>query len=326
MASDQPPPSSGRRLAILGAKIAVSVILLALLLRNTPVSELWDSLRRASVAWLGIALLLYSLNLVFSVWRWHLLLEAQDVKMPARRLFASYLVALFFNNFLPSNIGGDVIRIRDTMAAARSKTVATTIVLADRVIGVVVLALIAAVGATMAAGFEGTIAGPFWPSWLWVGFFVAAAASAPAVLAPAGVGRLLQPLTVLHPEWIGDRIDSLTGALVRFRHRPASLAACFSGAILVQGSIVVFYAAVAHALGIPITVWHLAIIVPLSFVVQMLPVSLNGFGVREATFALYFAQIGLTKQAGLLMSLVGAALIMLFSLLGLPVYIGRGHH
>ena len=66
-------------------------------------------------------------------------------------------------------------------------------------------------------------------------------------------------------------------------------------------------------------------IVPLSFVVQMLPVSMNGFGVREATFAVYFVQIGLSKSAGLLVSLVGAALIMLVSLIGAPVYVSRGH-
>ncbi|MGE5246408.1 MAG: lysylphosphatidylglycerol synthase transmembrane domain-containing protein [Betaproteobacteria bacterium] len=315
-----------RRYGIFGAKLAVSVVLLWLLFRTAPVGELWASVRRASLVWLAVALGLYFLNVLFSIWRWHLLLETQDVHLPARTLLASFMVALFFNNFLPSNIGGDVIRIRDTMGAARSKTVATTVVLADRVIGVIVLALISAVGATMAAKVEGVAAGPIWPSWLWTGFVVVAAFAAPAVIAPGAVGRLLQPLTVFHPEWIGDRIDMFTGALRRFRERPGSLATCFVGAVLVQGTIVVFYTAIAYALGIPVAVWHLAIIVPLSFVIQMLPVSVNGFGVREATFALYFSQIGLPKHSGLLLSLVGAALMMAFSLLGAPVYISRGHH
>jgi uncharacterized membrane protein YbhN (UPF0104 family) len=326
MPSAQPTSSPVRRYAILAVKIAVSVVLLALLFRNTPVAELWDSVRRASLLWLGIALLLYFVNVLFSVWRWHLLLEAQSIEVSSRTLLGSYLVALFFNNFLPSNIGGDVVRIRDTSPAAKSTTVATTVVLADRVIGVMMLALIAAIGATTAVELEGGGAGPIWPSWLWAGFATVAAVAAPAVLVPDGVGRLLQPLTVLHPEWIGDRIDSFTGALWRFRERPASLAGCFLGAFLVQATTVVFYAAITYSLGIPIAVWHLAIIVPISFVIQMIPVSLNGFGIREATFALYFSQIGLPKQSGLLMSLVGAALIMLFSLLGAPVYIARGHH
>ncbi len=53
-------------------------------------------------------------------------------------------VSMFFNNFLPSNIGGDVIRIADTAAAAGSKTVATMVVVADRALGLAALMLVAA--------------------------------------------------------------------------------------------------------------------------------------------------------------------------------------
>ncbi len=65
-------------------------------------------------------------------------------------------------------------------------------------------------------------------------------------------------------------------------------------------------------------------IVPLSFVVQMLPVSVNGFGVREATFSLYFTRLGLPIESAVLMSLVAAAVIMVFSLTGAAVYVARG--
>jgi hypothetical protein len=57
----------------------------------------------------------------------------------------------------------------------------------------------------------------------------------------------------------------------------------------------------------------------------MLPVSVNGFGVREATFSLYFARIGLPIQSAILLSLMATALIMIFSLSGAAVYISRGH-
>jgi uncharacterized integral membrane protein len=55
----------------------------------------------------------------------------------------------------------------------------------------------------------------------------------------------------------------------------------------------------------------------------MIPVSLNGFGVREATFGFYFTRLGLPLESALLVSFMGAALIMLFSLSGGLVYIGR---
>ena len=73
--------------------------------------------------------------------------------------------------------------------------------------------------------------------------------------------------------------------------------------------IVVFYFLVAHALHLDMTFWDLAVIVPMSFVVQMLPISVNGFGIREATFAFYFSRIGQPLEHALLVSLVPTALI-----------------
>jgi len=318
-------PHAARRHVLLAVKIAVSLALLALLFSRIDASRLWATARQASITWLFAALAVYIVNVIVSVWRWHLLLHAQEIPVPRRTLLGSYLVALFFNNFLPSNIGGDVIRIRDSARFAGSKTVATMIVLTDRVIGLIGLVLVAALGATMVASTAGHMASPIWPSWLWVGFVLAMMASAPAVLAPDGVGRLLQPLTVLHPEWIGDRIDSLTAALGRFRDRPLAMGSCFCGAVFVQATIVVFYIAVAHALRINVAPWDLAVVVPVSFVVQMLPLSMNGFGVREATFSFYFAKIGLPIESALLVSLVATALIMVFSVLGAGVWFARGH-
>ena len=80
----------------------------------------------------------------------------------------------------------------------------------------------------------------------------------------------------------------------------------------------------AYALGVKVTPWDLAVIVPISFIVQMLPVSVNGFGVREATFSFYFTRLGLPIESALLVSLVGTALIMMFSLTGAEVYVSRG--
>jgi hypothetical protein len=323
--SDEPSPSLTRRYASVAIKLAVSVVLLALLFSRIDVERLWASLRSASFGWLFVAVAIYLLVVMASVWRWHLLLDAQGVHVPTQQLGQSFLVALFFNNFLPSNIGGDVIRIRDTARPAGSKTLATTIVLMDRGLGLMGLVLVAACAASLAAGGARRGALPFVPAWLWAGFFVGAAMSAPAVLAPAGVGRLLQPLTVFHPEWIGGRIEKLINALSRFRDRPAALAGCFSAAVFVQAATVVFYGAIAYGLRIGIRPWDLAVIVPLSFVVQMVPVSINGFGIREATFSLYFSRLGLPIESALLVSLVPTALVMLFSLSGAAIYVMRGH-
>src|SRR2546422_7205410 len=326
MSEEQLPSAPSRRYAAIGVKIAVSAALLALLFSRIDVDRLWAGARNASLSWLAVALLLYLANVLAGIWRWWLLLDAQSVQVAPRTLLGSMLVALFFNNFLPSNIGGDVIRIRDTAQAAGSKTLATTVVLVDRALGLMGLVLVAASGATIAAGSLHHGPTPIWPVWLWAGFLICAATAAPVLLAPSGVGRLLQPLTVLHPEWIGDRIEKLTMVLARFRDRPSALVICFCSAVFVQALGVVFYVAVAYALRVNIAPWDLAVIVPIATVVQMMPVSVNGFGVREATFSFYFTRVGLPIESALLVSLVAAGLTMLFSLSGATVYISRRHN
>jgi glycosyltransferase 2 family protein len=77
-------------------------------------------------------------------------------------------------------------------------------------------------------------------------------------------------------------------------------------------------------LKIPVTASELAVVVPISLVVQMLPVSVNGLGLREATFSFYFARLGLPIESAVLLSLMGAALLMVFSLSGAAVYVSRG--
>ena len=326
MPAEQSQKALIRRLALLAVKVAVSVVLLTWLFSQIDMTRLWTGARRASVPLLLTALTVYGVGVLASTWRWHLLLHAQHVDVRRRSLFGSFLVAAFFNNFLPSNIGGDVIRIRDTARPAGSLTLAATVVLIDRGLGLMGLVLVAAVSATVAAGQSAPQATPIGPSWLWAGFLLGAAVSAPAVLAPVGFSRLLKPLTVFHPKWVGGRIETLTGTLARFRNRPTALAGCFGCAVFVQASTVVFYFIVASALHLPVTFWDLAVIVPLSFVVQMLPVSLNGFGVREAAFAFYFTRLGQPIESALLVSLVPTALVMIFSLSRAAVWFARGHH
>ena len=113
---------------------------------------------------------------------------------------------------------------------------------------------------------------PVWPVWLWLAFAGGMAVTLPAVLAPSAFHRLLRPLGRLHQDWIGKRIDMLADALARFKARPGSLAGAFAGAVFVQAVYVGHYVAVVRALRIPVTLSDLAVLVPLSLVVQLLPV------------------------------------------------------
>src|SRR5205823_1505215 len=97
-------------------KIAVSAGLLYVLLRPEPtpflrpqpfdLARLWLTLKTASMAGLAGALMLYLIQLCLASWRWWLLVRAQHLALGFRALLTSYLVATFFSNFMPSNIGG----------------------------------------------------------------------------------------------------------------------------------------------------------------------------------------------------------------------------
>lgn len=315
-----------RRGLILLVKVTVSAGLLAVLLRRADLGSLAHGLRAASPAWIAGALGLYGLMLAVSAWRWQQLLRAQGVPFRFARLFESFLVATFFNNFLPSNVGGDVVRIADTAPASGSKTLATTVVLIDRGVGLLGLVLVAAMAATVTRvampGEAALLEAPV----LWGGLLAGAALSLPVLLAPQLVHGVVAPIRRVHPEWIDERLDRLTSALVRFRRSPDAMVSCFGGAVAVQFTLICFYYALARGLNIPIGFSHLALLVPVSFLVQMVPISINGFGVREATFGLFFRQIGLPLDAALLLSLGGAAAMMAVSVTGAVAYVARIRH
>lgn len=321
----KPARHAARHALIWTVKIVVSVGLLYLLLSGVDLARLWHQVRTASVPWLAFALVLYLVIILVSAWRWSLLLRAQHVHVAFGTLTNSLLVATFFNNFLPSNIGGDVIRIRDSARRMGSKTLATTVVLVDRGVGLLALVFVAASGATVAARMSEAI-GPLGPGLLWAALGVALAIALAVLLMPHGVGFLLRPLRAIHQEWVGERITRLTSALARFGQAPRTLVACLVGAVVVQAVFVGFYAAIAHAMGLRVPFAHLAILVPMSFLVQMLPLSVNGWGVREQTFVLYLTRLGLPAESALAMSFLGAALIMLFSTSGAAAYLSRRHH
>src|SRR5579862_251433 len=326
MSNPSSPPQNhiGRQLLTWTIKIVVSGGLLYWLFRSQDikVANLLATVRSASPLWLGVALFLQFAVIAVGTWRWRLLLTAQHVDVPFRSLMNSYLVANFFNQILPSNVGGDVVRIGDTSKPVGSTTLAAMLVLVDRGIGLLGLAFVAAVGASITAWISPTL-GPIGPGILWLILAAAIVATGWAVWMPHGVGALLKPLRVLHQEWVGERIEQLMAALHKFRSARSALVIGFAAAVVVQGLLVLFYVSIALALRYEISIADLAVVVPISLVIQMLPVSLGGLGVRESTFVLYLKPFGVAQQSALTLSLTGTILIVLFSLSGAVAYFVR---
>ncbi len=294
-------------------KLAVSVGLLSYVLRQADLPELVGHIRSLDVRWFVPITAAWLVVQVVGGWRWQVLLRAQHVDARSWPLYESLLVAQFFNNFLPSNIGGDVLRVADTARLAGSKTLATTVILVDRALGLLALFVVAALG-SLVAGQRGTpVPGA---GYLWSAAGLSVVASAALLAMPHLFPAMLAPLRRLEREWVDERLVRLEGAFHRFVQARLSLLQAFLGALVVQVLSVVLYVLLARAMTIPLPILTAAVLIPVSFVVQMLPVAINGFGVREAVYIYFFTHAGLGLEPAVALSLVGAGMTVIFSLSG----------
>jgi hypothetical protein len=90
-----------------------------------------------------------------------------------------------------------------------------------------------------------------------------------------------------------------------------------------QTLVVLYFYTVAHALRIPLALPAAFLMVPLCTLLQTVPITFNGWGLRESLFVVYFAQVGLPRDNALAFSLVGASLIVVLSLSGAVVWMSR---
>lgn len=302
-------------------KVAISLVLLGYLLWTSDHGQLLAQIRNGDPLLLFSAMALWVVVFVLQTWRWRVLLQAQGYDAPLMHLSASYLVASFFNNFLPSNIGGDFIRIRDSSRLTGSTTTSLAVVAIDRILGLLalyVLALTAWLTAdAVVRGLAGARAvlmllGTFFAVLGWVFFRPGVARR---VMAVSGLSRR---------EWARRRFEVVQAAVHVYRDRIGAVWLAFFGSLALQALMILYYFLVARSLHVPLPLDACFLMVPLCVLVQTVPISFNGWGVRESVFILYFSQIGLDRNSALAFSLVGAGLIVVLSLSGAVVWTSRG--
>jgi uncharacterized protein (TIRG00374 family) len=308
-----------RHILVLG-KLGVSLALLGYLFSTTDLSALLRRVWTGDLLLMSVAVTLYILMLGLATWRWGLLLQAQGFSAPLRHLSASYLVASFFNNFLPSNIGVDVIRVRDSSRFTGSTTTSLAVVAIDRVLGFGALYVLAAI--TFMAG-DAEARNLIGARPVIIGLGLVFAGLAYVFFRPGTTGRLMAALRLSRVTWLQQQFEVVQTAVRVYRERLGALVAAFAASIALQALLVLYFYYVAQALRIPLATDVAFMIVPLCTLVQAIPVSFNGWGLRESVFILYFAQVGLSRDSALAVSLVGAGLIVLLSLSGAVVWTSR---
>jgi len=306
---------------IFAGKLTVSLGLLAYLLSTTDLVALGRRVRNGDLLLLGIAVALFATMLALATWRWGLLLKAQGYPAPLRHLSASYLVATFFNNFLPSNIGGDLIRVRDGSRLTGSMTSSVAIIAIDRILGFGALYVLAAAAFLAGGPAVRELAGA---RVVLAGLGLVFGVLAYVFFRPGTARRIMTASGLASLRWARERFETVQAAVHVYRERLASVWVAFIGSVVLQALVVCYFYAVARALSIQLDLSAAFLIVPLCTLVQAIPISFNGWGIRESVFILYFGQVGLSRDSALAFSLVGAGLIVVLSLSGAVVWTSRG--
>jgi uncharacterized protein (TIRG00374 family) len=306
---------------LLAAKVAVSLALLGYLFSTTDLTALKGRVRTGDTFLLVLAMALYGLIIAISIWRWKLLLHTQGYRASMTHLSASYLVATFFNNFLPSNIGGDFIRVRDSSKLTGSTTTSVAVVVIDRILGFGALYALA-VGAYLAGGPAVRALAGALPALIALGLVFGLLAY--IFFRPGTARRAMAALGLHRLPWAQGKFEVVQSAVNVYREELAAVWAALLGSIALQALVVYYYFNIAKALRIPLPLSACFLMVPLCSLVQALPISFNGWGVRESVFIVYFAQVGLPRESAMAFSLVGAGLMVLMSLSGAVVWTSRG--
>ena len=103
----------GRNLLIFSAKLVVSGGLIWFLMSRLSLTEIRHAMTEPHWGWLAAALGVYGLSALAGAQQWAWILRAAGITAPAREIRRLYFIGLFFNNFLPANIGGDAYKIID---------------------------------------------------------------------------------------------------------------------------------------------------------------------------------------------------------------------
>jgi hypothetical protein len=182
------------------------------------------------------------------------------------------------------------------------------------------LLVVAATGA-----FAAWLSGTYVPGsrWLWLACAVLVGSAILVIAMPDFVSHLLAPVKALKKPWVTERAQRLEDAVMRFGKAPSVLVGAFGGAIVVQLTVVAFYLLTAKGLSVQLPTLLGAVLIPVSLAVQLAPISINGFGVREAVFAFFFRRFGLPADAAVALSLVSTGMVMGLSLVGGLLFVKR---
>ena len=302
-------------------KVLIAISLIGVIVSKVNLDDVWQAFARADKLLIVGAFLLYFVGMCIIALRWKILLAVQGVTAGFFTLVKSMMVAIFFNNFLPSTIGGDAMRAYDTWKMGGGKTQSVSIVFIDRLFGIFTLfifALLALLATSVEVSYIPNIR-------LWIIMAVMAGCIGIYILffQAAVISRYLHRHDQAKPSIILRLLEKIFDVFAVYNGKSGVLFAALGLSVLLQLNVILHYYLLALSLGIAIPLSAMFIIIPVAIVVMMIPVSINAIGIREAIFVTMFGLYGVSNADALAFSWMSFILITVLGVIGGLVFMLR---
>lgn len=253
--------------------MAVSLLALWFLFRDIGGSDVVGTLGRADFGKLALAWVLFLTGIVVRAFRWRVLLQGLGLRPPFWLLLKLYVIGGFFNAFLPSGFGGDVVRVLELGREAEDSSAALGTVFVDRLTGILSLMALGLVVLPFAAGLAP------WLRYLFVLVAVGGLTGGGLLLE----GKLLRRLTSRLPGKLSlageGKLAQIYAAVVGSGKRSVFLALAYSTLFNLMNIGVHWLCALAVGIHLPLTFYF--VLVPLLSLTLLIPLSVGGLGARD---------------------------------------------
>ncbi len=308
-----------KKQALFLVKLLMSSGLIYLLYRKIPISDIKGMLASVEVWYMLPIFILLVFNTLLSSLKWQLFLRADGVHVPYVTLMGTYMIANFYNMFLPSNIGGDSYRIYDVARQSKEGVRTAASVFADRVSGFLALVILGLLSSVLVAFRFGELLfflGPLLILVL-VGLVLVALFKQTPVKIFLRVTRL-DRITVLK-----ILVDKLFLSFSCYGKDRTLLVWVMAISFVFQCSVICIVYLLSLSLHATVPFIYFSAFVPLVALLEVLPLSINGIGLRDAGYVFFFGWAGMTDIQTRSMALLFLAMSVCYSLLGGLVYLVR---
>ncbi|MEM8529994.1 MAG: lysylphosphatidylglycerol synthase transmembrane domain-containing protein [Chloroflexota bacterium] len=298
-------------------RLAVSGGLLVYLIWQAKPALIWEEWRQVSIMLLVGAIVIQFVGVAVSAAKWGMLLRIRGHMLSYWWLLGSYLAGQFANNFLPTSVGGDALRVAQLNRRIGSLSQASASVFLERLTGFLALSLIAsaAIGISYFGGGDRIDTQPLW-QWLTIGFGVVAICALVFSLMAPQLLRLFGPYL---PGVIRRPLQRIAEALSDYAPRGGAFASVMGMSFLFQACWIGMNIACGWAVGLDFTHVPLLIyilMVTITDILGLAPFFFNNLGIREVVFTLYLAQVGGGQPEAVALALLVFSVRLLVSILG----------